>query len=86
MKKSSLEEVLEQLYAVREEVRGAIEASVKTQLSVALQVDAIIQKLEDARDQKSCKLNGQEILAMFGKVLELLPSIAKLLEQLRGAR
>jgi len=82
VKKSSLEEVLEQLYAVREEVRGAIEASV----SAVLQFDAIIEKLEDERDQKLCKLNGQDILAVFGKVLEILPSIAKLLEQLRSER
>jgi len=86
MRKRITADVLEQLYAVREEVQSAIEASVSTQFRVDRRLNEVIQKLEEAQDESPNKRIRQEILMMFGQVIEMLPAIAQLLERLRDGR
>ena len=67
---------LDLLYAIRAEVHGSVENSVIEQL------DEVIKKLQEADENGAKKFTALEILSMLGKVVELIPAIALLLEWL----
>jgi hypothetical protein len=67
---------LDLLHAIRAEVHGSVEDSVIERL------DEAIKKLEEADENDARKYTALEILSMLGKVVELIPAIALLLEWL----
>jgi hypothetical protein len=71
---------LEALHAVRAEVRGDVDASVVERL------DEVIEELESVRRAEANRHRAQDILVIVAKAIELLPSVAKLLEQVRKWR
>ena len=73
-----LEECLAQLRAVRAELYEDVESGVIEVL------DEVIQKLEAAQQENPCRYSAQDILLMVGRVIELLPAIASLLELLQN--
>lgn len=71
-----IEDTLEVLWRVREEVHGHVEDS------VILQLDAAINLLEAAQYGDPGEPIMQDIVTALGKIIELLPTVAKLLEYL----
>jgi hypothetical protein len=78
MEHQILDDCLETLWAIRAEVYGDVESSVIAQL------DEVIQKLAAARRENPSRYTAQDILMMVGKIIEFLPAIARLLEQLQS--
>jgi hypothetical protein len=83
MKDRSFDEVLEQMYAVQDEVHDVLGESVKNQISVEAQLDGIIRELEEFRDENPNKISSKMILDLLGKAIAALPAIAKLIENLK---
>ena len=78
MNRQILDECLSQLRAVRAEVYGDVESG------VIVVLDEVIQKLEAAQLENPSRYSARDILLMVGKVIELLPAIASLLELLQN--
>lgn len=74
--KSLIGDALESLRRVRAEVLGSVENS------VIEQIDEVISKLEEADANNPGKYSAMDMLSALGKIVELIPAVAKLLELL----
>lgn len=72
----NVRDVLRLLMQLRAEVHGNVENSVIEKL------DQAIQKLDAAQCRNSRKLSRDHLLAILGKVVQMLPAVAELIERL----